>query len=83
MYPNLFKSLGLKLEDLDKYEVPLIIGFDGNITVLKGTNWLPVQTGSKVVSVDFIVVDAFSPYTAILAKPWLHAMRGRFHLATF
>lgn len=37
MYPNLFKSLGLKLEDLDKYEVPLI-GFDGNITVPKGTN---------------------------------------------
>lgn len=81
MYPNLFKSLGLKLEDLDKYEVPLI-GFDGNITVPKGTNWLPVQTGSKVVSVDFIVVDAFSPYTAILAKPWLHAMRGSFiHVA--
>ena len=23
---------------------------------------------------DFIVVDAFSPYIAILAKPWLHAM---------
>ena len=23
---------------------------------------------------NFIVVDAFSPYTAILAKPWLHAM---------
>ena len=23
---------------------------------------------------DFIVVDAFSPYTAILARPWLHAM---------
>lgn len=37
MYPNLFKSLRLKLEDLDKYEVPLI-GFDGNITVPKGTN---------------------------------------------
>ena len=23
---------------------------------------------------NFIVVDAFSPYIAILAKPWLHAM---------
>ena len=23
---------------------------------------------------DFIVVDSFSPYIAILAKPWLHAM---------
>jgi len=35
---------------------------------------LLVQTGNKVVSVDFIVVDAFSPYTAILARSWLHTM---------
>lgn len=27
-----------------------------------------------MVNVDFIVVDAFSPYTVILARPWLHAM---------
>ena len=23
---------------------------------------------------NFIVVDAYSPYTAIVARPWLHAM---------
>ena len=23
---------------------------------------------------NFIVVDAFSPYTAILSRPWLHVM---------
>ena len=23
---------------------------------------------------DFIVVDAYSPYTAIVARPWLHAL---------
>ena len=23
---------------------------------------------------NFIVVDAYSPYTAIVAKPWLYAM---------
>jgi len=23
---------------------------------------------------DFIVVDAYSPYTAIVAQPWLHAL---------
>ena len=23
---------------------------------------------------NFIVVDAYSPYTAIVAKPWLHAL---------
>ena len=33
-----------------------------------------MQAGLKVVEVDFIVVDAFSPYTAIVARPWLHAL---------
>ena len=29
-----------------------------------------------VVEVNFIVVDAYSPYTAIVARLWLHAMRA-------
>ena len=29
-----------------------------------------------MVEVDFIVVDAYSPYTAIVARPWLHAIRA-------
>lgn len=29
-----------------------------------------------MVDVNFIVMDAFSPYTAILARPWLHAIRA-------
>ena len=33
-----------------------------------------MQTDSEVVEVDFIVVDAYSPYTAIVAKPWLHTL---------
>ena len=28
----------------------------------------------EVVEVDFIVVDAYSPYTAIVARPWPHAL---------
>ena len=35
---------------------------------------LPVQTGSDVVELDFIMVDAFSPYTAIMGRPWLHSL---------
>ena len=35
---------------------------------------MPVQTGSETVEVDFIVVDAYSPYTAIVARPWLHTL---------
>ena len=33
-----------------------------------------MQTGSDVVEVDFIVVDVFSPYTAIMGRPWLHSL---------
>ena len=35
---------------------------------------MPVQTSSVTVAVDFIVVDAFSPYTTIVARPWLHTL---------
>ena len=28
------------------------------------------------MEVDFIVVDAYSPYTAIVTKPWLHALEA-------
>ena len=42
----------------------------------KGLIRLPVQAGMDVVEVDFIVVDFFSPYTAIMGKPWLHTLRA-------
>ena len=29
-----------------------------------------------VVEVDFIVVDVFSPYTAIMGRPWLHTLKA-------
>ena len=35
---------------------------------------LPVQVGSEVVEMNFIVVDAYSPYTSIVARSWLHAL---------
>ena len=33
-----------------------------------------MQADSEVVEADFIVVDAYSPYTAIVAQPWLYAL---------
>ena len=75
MYLNLFKRLKLRSEDLTCYDSPLI-GFDGKVVFSKGQIRLPVQTGTKVVEVNFIVVDAYSPYTAIVARPWLHAMEA-------
>ncbi|XP_075640284.1 uncharacterized protein LOC142612039 [Castanea sativa] len=74
MYLDLYKGLRLRPEDLTSYDSPLV-GFDGKIVILKGKIRLPVQAGSEVVEVDFIVVDAYSPYTAIVARPWLHAMK--------
>ena len=29
-----------------------------------------------MVEVIFIVVDAYSPYTAIVARPWIHALEA-------
>ena len=73
MYPNLYERLRLKPEDLSCYESPLV-DFDGKIVIPMGHIRLPVQVGSEVVEVNFIVVDAYSPYTAIVTRPWLHAL---------
>ena len=69
----LFRSLNLKAEDLTPYSSPLM-SFEGKIIIPKGQIRLPVQTSSEMVEVDFIVVDAYSPYTAIVARPWLHTL---------
>ena len=71
MYPDLYKGLSVRAEDLTPYNSPLV-SFEGKVIIPKGQIRLPVQTGSETVEVDFIVVDAYSPYTAIIAKPWLH-----------
>ena len=48
------------------------MSFEGKMVVLRGQIRLPVQTGSDVVEVDLIMVDAFSLYTAIMGRPWLY-----------
>ena len=63
----------LKPEDLTTYDSSLI-SFEGKAVISKGQIRLPIQIDSEVVKVDFIVVDAYSPYTAIVAKPWYHAL---------
>lgn len=68
MYFDLYKGLGLILEDLSKYDTPLV-GFDGKIVVLEGLIKLLVVTEGKEVIVNFIVVNTFSPYTAISGWP--------------
>ena len=73
MYPDLYKGLNLKLEDLTAYDSPLV-SFEGKTITPKGQIRLPIQTGLDMVEMDFIVVDAYSLYTAIVARPWLHTL---------
>ena len=73
MYPDLYKGLNLKPEDLTAYESPLV-SFEEKTVIPKGQIRLPIQTDSEIVEVNFIVVDSYSPYTAIVARLWLHAL---------
>ena len=40
MYPDLFKGLELKNEDLSKYDTPLV-GFDGRVVIPQGKSPFP------------------------------------------
>ena len=75
MYPDLYKGLGLKAKNLLTYSSPLV-SFESKMVVPKGHIRLPVQAGTDVVEVDFIVINAFSPYTAIMGRPWLNSLRA-------
>ena len=73
MYLDLYKGLKLKPKDLMPYGSPLM-SFDGKLVIPKGMIRLPIQTGPEIVEVNFIVVDTYSPYTAIVGRPWLHTL---------
>ena len=73
MYPDHYKGLKLKPEDLLPYSSPLM-SFDGKLVTPKGMIKLPIQTGPEIVEVNFIVVNTYSPYTAIVGRPWLHTL---------
>ena len=68
MYLDLYKGLKLKPEDLMPYSFSLM-SFDGKLVIPKGMIRLPIQTGPEIVEMNFIVVDIYSPYTAIVARP--------------
>ena len=73
MYPDFYKGLKLRPGDLTPYS-SLLMSFDGKIVMLKGQIRLPVQIGLEIVEVDFIVMETYYPYTAIVARPWLHTL---------
>ena len=65
--------MNLRSEDLTAYDSPLI-SFEGKMVIPKNQIRLPIETDLEIVEVDFIVVDSYSPYTAIVARPWPHAL---------
>ena len=73
MYHDLYKGLKLKPEDFMPYNSPLM-SFNGKLVIPNGMIRLPIQTGPEIVEVNFIVVDTYSPYTAIVGWPWLHTL---------
>ena len=73
MYPDLYKGLGLKPEDLMPYNSPLM-SFDRKLVIPIGMIRLPIQTGPEIMEVNFVVVDTYSPYTAIVSRPCLHTL---------
>ena len=73
MYPDLYKGLNLKSKDLTAYDSPLV-SFEGKTVIPKGQIRLLIQTDLEIVEVDFIVVNSYSPYIVIVARPWLYTL---------
>ena len=73
MYLDLYKGLNLRSDDLMAYNSPLV-SFEGKTVIPKRQIRLPIQIDLEIVEVDFIVVDSYSPYIAIMAglgsTPW-------------
>ncbi|XP_058208218.1 uncharacterized protein LOC131321231 [Rhododendron vialii] len=75
MYLSLFKELKIPESCLLPAEVPLI-GFNGTPVWPLGRITLLVVTGSVASNLEFVVVDAPSPYNAILGRNWLHSIKA-------
>ena len=73
MYPDLYNGLKLRLEDLTSFS-SLLMSFNGKTVMSKGQIRRLVQTAPEIVELDFIVVDTYSQYTPIVARPWLYTL---------
>uniref|UniRef100_A0A2N9HMM7 Uncharacterized protein n=1 Tax=Fagus sylvatica TaxID=28930 RepID=A0A2N9HMM7_FAGSY len=75
MYDSLFKGLGLEHKDLDRKVDPLY-GFSGESVMPVGRVIVKVQAGTIYSPTEFWVLNSYSPYNAILGRPWLHKMKA-------
>uniref|UniRef100_A0A2N9H645 Uncharacterized protein n=1 Tax=Fagus sylvatica TaxID=28930 RepID=A0A2N9H645_FAGSY len=67
MYQELFEKLGLGKSDLSEYSSP-VFGFSGESTIPVGKTTLPVLAGPINLQTEFIVIQAPSPYNAIMGR---------------
>ena len=75
MYQDLYTKLGMGEAELSSFTSP-IFGFLGEPVVPLGKAVLPVLAGSVNLQTEFIIVNASSPYNAIMGHDWLHRMRA-------
>jgi hypothetical protein len=75
MYQELYEKLGLGKSDLSELVSP-VFGFSGESIIPLGKTTLPVLTGPVNLQTEFIVIQAPSPYNAIMGRSWLHRMRA-------
>ena len=75
MYQELYEKLGLGKSDLSEFSSP-VFGFSGESTIPLGKTTLSVLAGPINLQTEFIVVQAPSPYNAIMERSWLHKMKA-------
>uniref|UniRef100_A0A2N9ILK1 Integrase catalytic domain-containing protein n=1 Tax=Fagus sylvatica TaxID=28930 RepID=A0A2N9ILK1_FAGSY len=75
MYQELYEKLGLGESDLTEFTSP-VFGFSGESTVPLGKTIFPMLTGPVNLQTEFIVIQAPSPYNAIMGRGWLHRMKA-------
>ena len=73
MYEPLFRGLGLEAKDLNHAEGPLY-GFSGETAVPSRKVTINIKAGTVLSPTEFFVLNTYSPYNAILGRPWLHRM---------
>ena len=75
MYQDLYEKLGLVEAELTSFTTP-IFGFSGELVIPLGKTMLPVLAGPINLQTEFIVVQASSPYNAIMGRDWSHRMKA-------
>ena len=75
MYHDLYKKLGLGGTNLTRF-ASLVFSFSRESIIPREKTTLPVLTGPINLQTEFLVVQAFSPYNAIMGRDWLYRMKA-------